>query len=779
MASSSNIFKYPPRLYDEGKSILQHHSMNHNCYLSKIGLIREGLGQDVWDKLKESSLGVFIKLAEAEYTWAAKKVHFILTNQLRVNNLHEIWSLIDGRPIRFSLNEFAAITGLNCGVIEPSDICEADHSELWEAMKVGTSDGPLFTELQKVMDLSKAWVFEKRMMVARLCLLSVGVHGIHHGSRIPLSSARRVLDPVGFEKYPWGRVAFDSLVTSVKLVKYDQESYVIHGCVHALLIWFYESVPGIGEDYGLRRPTLTGVPLLDWQSTRKGIKLKEFLLKEKTKHGQMRVRHMIPVSEDNMYPKWGDADADANKDPLLDNLIKDIINNQLPLNAWDGVGSVAVANKNVATKKRKLDIEDEVESSIKCQQNKMKVADRMAEEDEKIPKKKQKTSKEYVEDDAAEKKSIFDIWKMLETINGTISELDKNMRTRMDALENKFESLVTKRVSDVDVKEMKESKPEFATSNNNEDDEATSKSPSWIVEENPTSHDGLPIQRVVKKVYTVRNKKKKEGEISDDLVLFEKKDGTKAERKNYEKAAVKLEATKTVVKGSSKPALAVAVTKAAKKGGSKAAVKEVAAKNPGFKASKIGGAKAAVKDEAAKKDGSKATNKSATMAGNKMKMKSIIQEDDVVDVTDQVQDDALKMVSSSEDTFSDPGQQHANKVLNATLTAMLEGVKNLDEGMTVGRRVPRLAGSQKYPYAGNSTVKRIITDGEPSSSIPDHLKPVSNEKVHELFDFLEADEEDDLLQTSNGDTRFYWQIMTLREQWPHEKYGWLKDYVSH
>ncbi|EFH52093.1 predicted protein [Arabidopsis lyrata subsp. lyrata] len=135
MASSSTIFKYPRRIYDEGKSILQHHSMNHNCYLSKIGLIREGLGVDVWDKLKESSLGVFIKLAEAEYTWAAKKVHFILTNQLRVNNLHEIWSLIDGRPIRFSLNEFAHITGLNCGVIEPSEICQADHSELWEAMK--------------------------------------------------------------------------------------------------------------------------------------------------------------------------------------------------------------------------------------------------------------------------------------------------------------------------------------------------------------------------------------------------------------------------------------------------------------------------------------------------------------------------------------------------------------------------------------------------------------------------------------------------------------------
>ncbi|KAG7559994.1 hypothetical protein ISN45_Aa05g015590 [Arabidopsis thaliana x Arabidopsis arenosa] len=91
MASSSNVFKYPPRLYAEGKSPLQHRSMNHNCYLSKIGQIREGLGIDVWDELEKSSLGVFIKLAELEYTWAAKKVHLFF---------HEIWSMIDGRPVR-------------------------------------------------------------------------------------------------------------------------------------------------------------------------------------------------------------------------------------------------------------------------------------------------------------------------------------------------------------------------------------------------------------------------------------------------------------------------------------------------------------------------------------------------------------------------------------------------------------------------------------------------------------------------------------------------------
>ncbi|CAE5958852.1 unnamed protein product [Arabidopsis arenosa] len=41
----------------------------------------------------------------------------------------------------------------------------------------------------------------------------------------------------------------------------------------------------------------------------------------------VRVRHMMPVTEENMYPKWSDA-AD-NQDGLLDNLLKDIIHNRL------------------------------------------------------------------------------------------------------------------------------------------------------------------------------------------------------------------------------------------------------------------------------------------------------------------------------------------------------------------------------------------------------------------------------------------------------------------
>ncbi|XP_020877167.1 uncharacterized protein LOC110227413 [Arabidopsis lyrata subsp. lyrata] len=202
-------------------------------------------------------------------------------------------------------------------------------------MKVSISEGPKFNELRIVMDHSKAWDFKERMMVGRLCLLSVAIHGVHHRSRIPLSSAIRVLDPVSFEKYPRGRVAFECLLKSVKIVDFNKEGYVIKRCVHALLTWVYESFPRLGEGYWLRRPILNGIPLLDWQSTRKDIDLTEFIQNEKTLHGQVRVRHMIPVTEENMYPQWSNAEMD--KDPALDNLIKDIIHNRLALDAWKGV----------------------------------------------------------------------------------------------------------------------------------------------------------------------------------------------------------------------------------------------------------------------------------------------------------------------------------------------------------------------------------------------------------------------------------------------------------
>ncbi|EOA11960.1 hypothetical protein CARUB_v100127680mg, partial [Capsella rubella] len=426
-----------------------------------------GLGLDVWDKLKNSSLGVFIKLAELEYTWSANRVHFFLTHQLAINNIHEVWSLIDGRPIIFSLNKFSDITRLNCDPFDVSENFDGDHHEFWKEMKIGTTtEGPMFNELLNVIDFSKAWSLEKRLMVGRLCLLSVCVHGIHSQSRIPLSTAKRVLDPVAFEKYPWGRVAFTCLMNSIKVVNLEKASYTIHGCVHALLIWIwvYESVP-----------------LLDWRSSRKNIVFQNFIKKEKENHGQIRVRHMVPVSEETMYPQW--CDTTENTDPDLDKLIKDIINNRLSLDAWE-----CAKTGDVCLKKRKRKVADKENENCRSSPRKKRMNVTHSEKDEgtNVINKTDMIREEHMDDAEQEKKSMLDIWRAIEKVNGTISKLGKSLSRRLDELERKFETVVEKtseriKIVETELKDLKEAKPtdapDDAISIHDEDDEGNSKQP--------------------------------------------------------------------------------------------------------------------------------------------------------------------------------------------------------------------------------------------------------------------------------------------------------------
>ncbi|CAN7032058.1 unnamed protein product [Brassica oleracea var. botrytis] len=212
MTTSKSGKKYPARLYEKGKCPLQSGSINHNCHLANFQMVEEVVGLDAWESIKTSSVGVILRLKELNYTWSAKAVHHLLTNQLVVNNIHEIWSAIEGQPIRFSLYEFGDITGLNCEPFNINEEVEIDHKPFWEELGVSPSHGPMLSELQLLFTKIRNWSFEKRRMIGLLCVLSIGVLGISPGSRIPLDQAKRVLDIEAFDRYPWGRVGFSSLV---------------------------------------------------------------------------------------------------------------------------------------------------------------------------------------------------------------------------------------------------------------------------------------------------------------------------------------------------------------------------------------------------------------------------------------------------------------------------------------------------------------------------------------------------------------------------------------
>lgn len=163
-----------------------------------------------------------------------------------------MWSLVGGRPLRFSLQEFADITRLNCDLIDVKEQWYIDHTELWEEMNVKPGEWLSWHELLSVFGICRTWSYEKRKMLALLFVLSVGIYGCSRSSRIPFMCAKRVLDQEAFERYPWGRMGFKELVESVKVASLEVELYTILGCVHALFIWAYESIPILGEKFGNR-----------------------------------------------------------------------------------------------------------------------------------------------------------------------------------------------------------------------------------------------------------------------------------------------------------------------------------------------------------------------------------------------------------------------------------------------------------------------------------------------------------------------------------------------
>ncbi|KAG2308949.1 hypothetical protein Bca52824_028697 [Brassica carinata] len=397
----------------------------------------------MWESIKTSSVGVIVRLKEMDYTWSARAVHHLLTNQLVVDNIHELWSLIEGQPIRFSLFEFGEITGLNCEPFDINDKVEVDHKAFWEEIGVSPSHGPMLSELQI-----------KRRMFGLLCVLSIGILGISPGSRIPLEEAKRVLDAEAFERYPWGRVGFSSLVNSVKVL--------------------YESIPGIGHEYG-NHIEGNQVPLLSWS-------------------GSVRVRHLLVVKAvADIYPQWDDDQVDDD----LHNLILDILHEQIDDKHW----SLKATNEPVANKRKR---------------------NLVSEEDDCM--KKKKTAKGTTTQACGSSLNSggddgfrHDLLEAMKALTATVQNMDTVVAEKvLAAVDTKIDEKINARVGQVEqvhgnqistlqeeIAKIREQMQATAPKNDahivNQEDEVNSNDPSWMVQDKTPYDAGAAVQCVVRK----------------------------------------------------------------------------------------------------------------------------------------------------------------------------------------------------------------------------------------------------------------------------------------
>ncbi|XP_023638867.1 uncharacterized protein LOC111830615 [Capsella rubella] len=400
--AAEQAMRYPPRLYEEGMSSLKNKSMCTYFRMADFPGVRESIGQDAWDEIKQLPLGIVAKLVESKFVWSAKTVHYLLCRQLRIKQ-KEIWCLVGGQPIRFGLNEFAHLTGLNIDPT-PSEKFEpsVDYKQfLTEELKVPGGEGPTYDELLKGLSVCRSWSVEKRKWLGLLIFLAIGLYCVHHNSRIPFEAAKIVSDDKAVKAYPWGRVAFETMVDNVK-------------CLNPR-----------GERFG-NLVENEEIPLFRWPGTRTRSALDVAIAEDIKKYSEFRVSKMVmkgDVSE--LFHTWPNQ---TEEDPELNNLVNDIHEDK------GGKVRAAVESETPAKKQK---VEKGGDSGAEDTQKKKKKKKKKINEPHEQKNKKKKSEElkaDSEEDDAGGKAS-------LKLLVGMVSEMKSSietMKSKVETFDDKF-----------------------------------------------------------------------------------------------------------------------------------------------------------------------------------------------------------------------------------------------------------------------------------------------------------------------------------------------------
>ncbi|XP_018487734.1 uncharacterized protein LOC108858280 [Raphanus sativus] len=141
----------------------------------------------------------------------------------------------------------------------------------------------------------------------------MGLYVVHHNSRIPFESAKIVFDDEAMMSYPWGPIAYEVLVVSIKMLDPQGRTYTINGMKDTLLILAYEYVTCFRERF--RRvvnndDNSEDIPLLRWGGKRTRASFQRLFSEETREHGRVRVRNMVmKESVEEVFPQWlGEAE---------------------------------------------------------------------------------------------------------------------------------------------------------------------------------------------------------------------------------------------------------------------------------------------------------------------------------------------------------------------------------------------------------------------------------------------------------------------------------------
>ncbi|XP_022544938.1 uncharacterized protein LOC106453357 isoform X1 [Brassica napus] len=268
----------PKRLFKEGEEprVTQ---INNNCRIDYIiRKFQAWLPKELDVVKKDPVFHQIFKLHENGLGYSARVIHSFLCRELVTFLQHELWFVFARRPLRFSLQEFHAVTGFECDThisIEEFEEWKYDGGFWSKVLRRKDGTITLFNLWTKDKEAVKKWKNADRIRLIYLAIILCVVLARDEKANIPLKYIAVVMDLDRVRRYPWGVAAYDLLCKSIaknrSQLKEKTTSYVLDGFSYALQIWAMEAVPKIGKLCGkkLDKGFKDGPRCINWMGAAK------------------------------------------------------------------------------------------------------------------------------------------------------------------------------------------------------------------------------------------------------------------------------------------------------------------------------------------------------------------------------------------------------------------------------------------------------------------------------------------------------------------------------
>ena len=264
----------PKTLFKEGTET-QVEKVNNTCRTSILKKVEKYVEVEYKEVLGDPLFAQVMAIYVHKLKYSGRVIHSFVCKHLLTTKRHELWFHFARRALRFSMQEFHAITGLKYKDDEPDLDIDNWRGDKGFWSKLLRRKGKIsLQQIRKVhLKSCNTWSHVDRLRMVYLCVIAGLVMVKDEKVCIPHKYIKLVMDFDKMRKYPWGLHSFDALVTSIAEARdkvKTQNSYVIDGFSYALQIWLMEAIPDIGSLLGKKlKEGVTSMRCRNWKGSDK------------------------------------------------------------------------------------------------------------------------------------------------------------------------------------------------------------------------------------------------------------------------------------------------------------------------------------------------------------------------------------------------------------------------------------------------------------------------------------------------------------------------------